>query len=139
MSEQYKKLEELSKDYLSKIYKDKTVIRVQTGTSGQAVGADEILKLLSSKTNSKINVIEVGSMGLMYLEPILVVVMPTGEKIYYANVDLRTSEKIYDHYSNSQEVLLQNAFAYESSKNLDISIPNINDLPQFSKQLRITK
>ena len=87
MSEQYKKLEELSKDYLSKIYKDKTVIRVQTGTSGQAVGADEILKLLSSKTNNKINVIEVGSMGLMYLEPILVVVMPTGEKIYYANVD----------------------------------------------------
>ena len=137
MSEQYKKLEELSKDYLSKIYKDKTVIRVQTGTSGQAVGADEILKLLRSKTNNKINVIEVGSMGLMYLEPILVVVMPTGEKIYYANVDLKTSEKIYDHYSNSQEVLLQNAFAYESSKNLDISIPNINDLPQFSKQLRI--
>ena len=137
MSEQYKKLEELSKDYLSKIYKDKTVIRVQTGTSGQAVGADEILKLLSSKTNSKINDIEDGSMGLMYLEPILVVVMPTGEKIYYANVDLKTSEKIYDHYSNSQEVLLQNAFAYESSKNLDISIPNINDLPQFSKQLRI--
>ena len=137
MSEQYKKLEELSKDYLSKIYKDKTVIRVQTGTSGQAVGADEILKLLSSKTNNKINVIEVGSMGLMYLEPILVVVIPTGEKIYYANVDLNTSEKIYDHYSNSQEVLLQNAFAYESSKNLDISIPNINDLPQFSKQLRI--
>ena len=137
MSEQYKKLEELSKDYLSKIYKDKTVIRVQTGTSGQAVGADEILKLLSSKTNNKINVIEVGSMGLMYLEPILVVVIPTGEKIYYANVDLNTSEKIYDHYSNSQEVLLQNAFAYESSKKLDISIPNINDLPQFSKQLRI--
>ena len=137
MSEQYKKLEELSKDYLSKIYKDKTVIRVQTGTSGQAVGADEILNLLSSKTNNKVNVIEVGSMGLMYLEPILVVVMPTGEKIYYANVDLKTSEKIYDHYSNSQEVLLQNAFGYESSKNLDISIPNINDLPQFSKQLRI--
>tara|TARA_B100000700_G_scaffold49015_1_gene51716 strand:+ start:3090 stop:4793 length:1704 start_codon:yes stop_codon:yes gene_type:complete len=137
MSEQYKNLEELSKDYLSKIYKDKTVIRVQTGTSGQAVGADEILKLLSSKTNNKINVIEVGSMGLMYLEPILVVVMPTGEKIYYANVDLKTSEKIYDHYSNNQEVLLQNAFAYESSKNLDIPIPNINDLPQFSKQLRI--
>ncbi len=137
MSEQYKKLEELSKDYLSKIYKDKTVIRVQTGTSGQAVGADEILKLLSSKSSNKINVIEVGSMGLMYLEPILVVVMPTGEKIYYANVDLKTSEKIYDHYSNSQEILLQNAFACESSKNLDISIPNINDLPQFSKQLRI--
>ena len=129
MSEQYKKLEELSKDYLSKIYKDKTVIRVQTGTSGQAVGADEILKLLSSKSSNKINVIEVGSMGLMYLEPILVVVMPTGEKIYYANVDLKTSEKIYNHYSNSQEILLKNAFACESSKNLDISIPNINDLP----------
>ena len=53
MSEQYKKLEELSKDYLSKIYKDKTVIRVQTGTSGQAVGADEILKLLLSSEFSK--------------------------------------------------------------------------------------
>ena len=137
MTDQYKKLEDLSKEYLSKIYKDKTVIRVQTGTSGQAVGADEILKLLSTKTNNKINVIEVGSMGLMYLEPIIVVVMHTGEKIYYANVDTKISEKIYDHYSNSKEVFLQNAFAYESSKNLDISIPNINDLPQFSKQLRI--
>ena len=88
MTDQYKKLEDLSKEYLSKIYKDKTVIRVQTGTSGQAVGADEILKLLSSKTNNKINVIEVGSMGLMYLEPIIVVVMHTGEKIYYANAPL---------------------------------------------------
>ncbi len=137
MSKQYEKLEELSKDYLSKIYKDKIVIRVQTGTSGQAVGADEIYKQLSSNNSKKINVIEVGSMGLMYLEPIVVVVMPTGVKIYYANVDLITGQKIFDHYSNSNEVLLQNAFAYESSKNLDISIPNINDLPQFSKQLRI--
>ena len=137
MSKQYEKLEELSKDYLSKIYKDKIVIRVQTGTSGQAVGADEIYKELSSNNSKKINVIEVGSMGLMYLEPIVVVVMPSGEKIYYANVDLNTGQKIFDHYSNSNEVLLQNAFAYESSKNLDISIPNINDLPQFSKQLRI--
>ena len=137
MSKQYEKLEELSKDYLSKIYKDKIVIRVQTGTSGQAVGSDEIYKKLSSNNSKKINVIEVGSMGLMYLEPIVVVVMPTGDKIYYANVDLITGQKIFDHYSNSNEVLLQNAFAYESSKNLDISIPNINDLPQFSKQLRI--
>ena len=137
MSKQYEKLEELSKDYLSKIYKDKIVIRVQTGTSGQAVGSDEIYKQLSSNNSKKINVIEVGSMGLMYLEPIVVVVMPTGDKIYYANVDLITGQKIFDHYSNSNEVLLQNAFAYESSKNLDISIPNINDLPQFSKQLRI--
>ena len=137
MSKQYEKLEELSKDYLSKIYKDKIVIRVQTGTSGQAVGADEIYKQLSSNNSKKINVIEVGSMGLMYLEPIVVVVMPTGDKIYYANVDLIRGQKIFDHYSNSNEVLLQNAFAYESSKNLDISIPNINDLPQFSKQLRI--
>ena len=137
MSKQYEKLEELSKDYLSKIYKDKIVIRVQTGTSGQAVGSDEIYKKLSSNNSKKINVIEVGSMGLMYLEPIVVVVMPSGEKIYYANVDLDSGQKIFDHYSNSNEVLLQNAFAYESSKNLDISIPNINDLPQFSKQLRI--
>ena len=80
MSKQYEKLEELSKDYLSKIYKDKIVIRVQTGTSGQAVGADEIYKQLSSNNSKKINVIEVGSMGLMYLEPIVVVVMPSGEK-----------------------------------------------------------
>ena len=137
MSKQYEKLEELSKDYLSKIYKDKIVIKVQTGTSGQAVGSDEIYKQLSSNNSKKINVIEVGSMGLMYLEPIVVVVMPTGDKIYYANVDLITGQKIFNHYSNSNEVLLQNAFAYESSKNLDISIPNINDLPQFSKQLRI--
>ena len=43
MSEQYKKLEELSKDYLSKIYKDKTVIRVQTCLLYTSDAADDLL------------------------------------------------------------------------------------------------
>ncbi len=137
MTEEYKKLESLAKDYVSNLYNEKIVIKVQTGTSGQAVGADEIFSLLNSKKNKNINVIEVGSMGLMYLEPIVVVILPNGDKIFYANVNENIGEKIFEHYSNSDQILKENSFAYESSRTLDLNIPNINELPQFSKQLRI--
>ena len=76
MTEKYIKLEKLANEYITNIYSDKTVIKVQTGTSGQAVGSDEIFSRLSSKNNENINVIKVGSMGFMYLEPIIVVVLP---------------------------------------------------------------
>jgi len=137
MTEDYKKLESLAKDYLYNLYDEKIVIKVQTGTSGQAVGADEIFKSLNSKNDKRINVIEVGSMGLMYLEPLLVVTLTNKDKIFYANVNEKISEKIFNHYSKSDEILKENSFAYESARTLDLNIPSINELPQFSKQLRI--
>ena len=137
MSEKYQNLKDLSSKYVSDIYNNKVVIKVQTGTSGQAVGADEIFQSLSSKSSDKINILEVGSMGLMYLEPMIVVHLPTNVKIFYANVDLDIANSIYNHYLKSKNIYKQNAFAYDSSSSLDIEIPSINDLPQFSNQLRI--
>ena len=137
MSEKYQNLKDLSSKYVSDIYDKKVVIKVQTGTSGQAVGADEIFQSLSSKSSDKINILEVGSMGLMYLEPMIVVHLPSNVKIFYANVDLDIANSIYNHYLKSKNIFKQNAFAYDSNSSLDIEIPSINDLPQFSNQLRI--
>ena len=137
MSKNYKNLKNLSEKYISDIYDNKVVIKVQTGTSGQAVGADEVLKTLQAKNSNELNVLEVGSMGLMYLEPMVVVSLPSKDKIYYANVTENIASEIYDHYSSKKTIYKQNAFAYESNSSLDVDFPNINDLPQFSNQLRI--
>ena len=137
MSKNYKNLKNLSEKYISDIYDNKVVIKVQTGTSGQAVGADEVLKTLQAKNSNEINVLEVGSMGLMYVEPMVVVSLPSKDKIYYANVTENIASEIYDHYSSKKTIYKQNAFAYESNSSLDVDFPNINDLPQFSNQLRI--
>ena len=137
MSQNYKNLKNLSEKYISDIYDNKVVFKVQTGTSGQAVGADEVLKTLQAKNSKEINVLEVGSMGLMYLEPMIVVCLPSKDNIYYANVTENIASEIYDHYSNKETIYKQNAFAYESNSSLDVDFPNINDLPQFSNQLRI--
>ena len=137
MSKNYKNLKNLSEKYISDIYDNKVVIKVQTGTSGQAVGADEVLKTLQAKNSNEINELEVGSMGLMYLEPMVVVSLPSKDKIYYANVTENIASEIYDHYSSKKTIYKQNAFAYESNSSLDVDFPNINDLPQFSNQLRI--
>ncbi|RZP18308.1 MAG: NADH-quinone oxidoreductase subunit F [Chloroflexi bacterium] len=137
MSQNYKNLKNLSEKYISDIYDNKVVIKVQTGTSGQAVGADEVLKTLEAKNSKEINVLEVGSMGLMYLEPMIVVCLPSKDNIYYANVTENIASEIYDHYSSKETIYKQNAFAYESNSSLDVDFPNINDLPQFSNQLRI--
>ena len=95
MSKNYKNLKNLSEKYISDIYDNKVVIKVQTGTSGQAVGADEVLKTLQAKNSNEINVLEVGSMGLMYLEPMVVVSLPSKDKIYYANVTENIASEIY--------------------------------------------
>ena len=88
MSKNYKNLKNLSEKYISDIYDNKVVIKVQTGTSGQAVGADEVLKTLQAKNSNEINVLEVGSMGLMYLEPMVVVSLPSKDKILFAKETL---------------------------------------------------
>ena len=137
MSQNYKNLKNLSEKYISDIYDNKVVFKVQTGTSGQAVGADEVLKTLQAKNSKEINVLEVGSMGLMYLEPMIVVCLPSKDNIFYANVTENIASEIYDHYSSKETIYKQNAFAYESNSSLDVDFPNINDLPQFSNQLRI--
>ena len=87
MSQNYKNLKNLSEKYISDIYDNKVVIKGQTGTSGQAVGADEVLKTLQAKNSNEINVLEVGSMGLMYLEPMVVVSLPSKDKIFFGRYE----------------------------------------------------
>ena len=136
MTEKYLQLKDQAKAHIDKLYQNKLVIKVQTGTSGQALGADEILKSLLSKTNDKTTILEVGSMGFMYLEPIIVV-HQNDNKFYYGNMTESIANDIFDHYQNSENFYEENCFAYESNENISTKIPKLDDLPQFSKQLRI--
>jgi len=136
MTEKYLKLKDQAKAHIDKLYQNKLVIKVQTGTSGQALGADEILNTLLSKANVKTTILEVGSMGFMYLEPIIAV-HQNDNKFYYGNVTKSIAEDIFDHYQNNESLYEENCFAYESNENISTKIPKLDDLPQFSKQLRI--
>ncbi|MAR37112.1 MAG: NADH-quinone oxidoreductase subunit F [Chloroflexi bacterium] len=136
MTEKYLKLKDQAKAHIDKLYQNKLVIKVQTGTSGQALGADEILNTLLSKANVKTTILEVGSMGFMYLEPIIAV-HQNDNKFYYGNVTKSIAKDIFDHYQNNESLYEENCFAYESNENISTKIPKLDDLPQFSKQLRI--
>jgi len=136
MTEKYLKLKDQAKAHIDKLYQSKLVIKVQTGTSGQALGADEILNTLLSKANVKTTILEVGSMGFMYLEPIIAV-HQNDNKFYYGNVTKSIAKDIFDHYQNNESLYEENCFAYESNENISTKIPKLDDLPQFSKQLRI--
>jgi NADH:ubiquinone oxidoreductase subunit F (NADH-binding) len=136
MTEKYLKLKDQATVYIDKLYQNKLVIKVQTGTSGQALGADEILNTLITKADKKTTILEVGSMGFMYLEPIIVVYQ-NDNKFYYGNVTKSIAEDVFDHYQNNENFYEENCFAYESDETISTKIPKLDDLPQFSKQLRI--
>ena len=136
MTEKYLKLKDQAQAYVDKLYENKLVIKVQTGTSGQALGADEILNTLQSKANKKITVLEVGSMGFMYLEPIIVI-QQNDNKFYYGNVTKSIANDIFDHYQSNDSIYEKSCFAYESDETISTKIPKLSDLPQLSKQLRI--
>lgn len=116
-------------------------IRVGMGTSGQAAGSDAVLSAVR-KTINNIDknhyVSEVGSIGLMYLEPIIDVSIPGSHRIFYGNVTPKLSEKIIRSHLEKKHPLTENAFGYLGDRSSPPKgLIHLEDLDSYGKQTRI--
>ncbi len=116
-------------------------IRVGGGVSGQAAGSDEIFtSVLESLDRFDVSarVSRVGSLGLMYLEPIVDVTLPGGSRVFYGNVTKDIANQIIERHAGGGSPVTSRAFAFEGEKTGGLEgVPRLEDLPEFRAQVRI--
>ena len=120
---------------------DSAWIRVGGGTSGQAVGAEEVfeaLKTSAESTGANANVSMVSAMGLMYLEPQVDVLMPNGTRVFYGNVEPEEAQMIVEQHVQNGEPLMDRAFAYSGGYGTGVgNLPELESMPMVALQQRI--
>ncbi len=116
-------------------------IRIGGGNSGEAAGSEELLKTVKKSLKDSgvdANVSKVGSLGLMYLEPVLDITLPGGPRVLYGNVTPDRVQDIIDRHLIAGSPITSRVFAYSDGEmgGLD-GVPKLNELPAFRHQVKI--
>ena len=86
--------------------KEKTRIRIHSGTSGLASGAKEILDFITAeleKRNIDASVIRTGDMGYCFAEPTIEVTRPGENPVVFGYVDKLKADEIIEKYVKNGE------------------------------------
>ncbi len=127
--EQWSKVEESSKP----------VIRIGRVTCGDAAGAGETQEALDSllkKHKIKASVMQVGCIGLCYVEPLVDIAKPNMPRVMYHEVNPKKMEKIVESYLLGDDPSPDLALGTIGEKTID-GIPRLFDLPMLKPQVRI--
>lgn len=116
---------------------ENTVILVGSATCGNSAGAKKVV--VSFKEEIKYNkftaeIIEVGCLGLCYMEPIVAVIKPGNPAVFYGNVTNKLVADIVKSYILSDDPLPEKAFG--SYRGEIEGIPDIFTIPVFKPQVR---
>ena len=115
------------------------LIQIGMGTCGKAAGAAAVLDSVK-RTLKKIHylgrVMEVGCIGLCYLEPLMAVRKPGRPFIYYGNLTPEKTEEILSRYILEDDPSPRLA-ACTLGDGTIAGIPKFNELPMIRPQVRI--
>ena len=114
-------------------------IRVGAAVCGEAAGASETLEAIRAELESRgidANVSIVGCLGLCYAEPLVDVQKPGGSRVFYRNVTPDKAAELVASCVAGDDLRPDMALAYTGRVTLD-GIPRLDDLPVWSKQVRI--
>ena len=117
-------------------------IRVGGGVSGEAAGADEVIEAFRAAVATagvSATVTRVGMLGLCYAEPLVDVMLPGGDRIFYSNVSPKQASRIVNEHVVNSVPPIDLALAYEpSDKSIrSLDIPLLSELPTMRRQVRI--
>ena len=116
----------------------KPLIFVGTATCGRSAGALDILQAVRDQLNAQSvdgNVIEVGCIGLCYLEPLVSIIKPNCPGILYGHISPEKAKELIKTYLIEDDPLRSYALGTFGDGNID-GIPNLFDLPVLKPQVR---
>ena len=124
-------------DFLEKL--PQPLIQIGMGTCGKAAGAAAVLDAVKG-TLKKIHylgrVMEVGCIGLCYLEPLMAIRIPGRPFIYYGNLTPEKTEEILSRYILEDDPSPRLAVCSLGDGSIE-GIPGFHDLPMIRPQVRI--
>ncbi len=115
------------------------LIHIGMGTCGKAAGAEDVYSV-AKQTLRQMNllgrVLQVGCIGMCYLEPIMAVRKPGGPFIYYGNLTPKTTEEILFAFLQDGDPKPQRALCTMGKGSVE-GIPRFEELPMIKPQVRI--
>lgn len=118
---------------------DKPRIYIGTATCGRSVGALQIHEHLYAeleRRNIDARIVEVGCIGLCYLEPLVYIAKCGGPRICYGQVTPEIASQLVTDYILNDNPRPDLAICTIGNGHMD-SIPTLADLPMFQQQVRI--
>jgi NADH-quinone oxidoreductase subunit F len=115
------------------------LIHVGMGTCGKAAGAEKVLAAVNQSLRRMSllgRILQVGCIGMCYLEPIIAVRKAGGPLIYYGNVTPEGTEEILSSYLLDDDPKPQMAVCTLGEDSVD-GIPRFSELPMIRPQVRI--
>jgi NADH:ubiquinone oxidoreductase subunit F (NADH-binding)/(2Fe-2S) ferredoxin/Pyruvate/2-oxoacid:ferredoxin oxidoreductase delta subunit len=117
----------------------KVCIRVGTATCGRSSGALDVLKAINdelSRQNIDANVMEVGCLGLCYIEPMIDIYKPGYPRVIYANVSPDLIPQLIEDYLLRDDPRRDLALGTIGEGNIE-GIPRFSELPMIKPQIRL--
>ena len=115
------------------------LIHIGMGTCGKAAGAEEVYAA-AKQTLKEINllgrILQVGCIGMCYLEPLMAVRKPGGPFIYYGNLTAKRTEEILLACLQDDDPKPEWAVCTMGNGSVD-GIPRFEELPMIKPQIRI--
>lgn len=117
----------------------KPVIRIGRVTCGNAAGAQETqeaLEQLLKKHNVAAEIVQVGCLGICYVEPLVDVQKNNRPRVMYPEVDAKKIEQIVESYLVNDDPRPDLAMGTIGEGSIE-GIPKLFDLPMLKPQVRI--
>ena len=118
---------------------DKPWIRVGTAVCGEAAGAFQVIEAIRAELDKRgiaANVSAVGCLGLCYAETLVDILKPGKPRVFYKNVTPEMVPGLVESYLAGDDPRPDLALAYSGDGSLE-GIPRLEDLPMWSRQVRI--
>jgi len=135
----FKQLFNESKDeYNSLIKGNSPMILVGSATCGKSAGALEIADTFKKEINEQqldAEVIEVGCIGLCYLEPIVTIIKPNMPAIFYGQVTKKIAKNLVTEYLKANNPMNEYALGTVGEKKVE-GIPALFEIPVMKPQVR---
>jgi NADH-quinone oxidoreductase subunit F len=115
------------------------LIEIGMGTCGRAAGAEKVLHSVERTLKlmgSLYRILEVGCIGMCYLEPLMAVRKPGGPFIYYGDLTPERAEEIVRSYLSDGDPIPEWAVCTFGDGSLE-GIPRFSEHPMIRSQVRI--
>ncbi|MDA3953282.1 MAG: NADH-quinone oxidoreductase subunit NuoF [Bacteroidales bacterium] len=112
---------------------------VGNATCGRSAGAGDIIEKLKTEISSgehKCRVLEVGCIGMCFLEPIVSVYRPGYPLIVYGKVEEKDVVKMIEAFLNKGEIITENIIGVVGP-NEQINLPDLFSIPIMKPQKRL--
>lgn len=115
------------------------LIQIGMGTCGKAAGAEEVYaaaKQTLKQMNLLGRILQVGCIGMCYLEPMMAIRKPGGPFLYYGDLTPKKTEEILWAYLRDNDPKPEWAVCFTGEAPVD-GIPRFEELPMIKPQVRI--